>query len=137
MSFIIDWSQPNLNLYIESDLCTECAFHIGLQSNKSCRIYRAVYISLLITLRSSQYSLTFILCLSQRQKVEQINKKLIYSDVPFPAQLQRTQCEWNFSALLPCNCCLLLELSTSAFLGHTFWTIEEFTSFFAPLNSLT
>ena len=36
--------------------------------------------------------------------------------------------------IVPCNCCLLPELSVSAVLAHTFWTLAEFTEFFLSLS---
>ena len=35
---------------------------------------------------------------------------------------------------VPCNCCLLLELSVSSLLAHTFWTPAEFTARFLSLS---
>jgi len=32
--------------------------------------------------------------------------------------------------IVPCTCCLLLELSFSTVLAHTLWTLTEFTAFF-------
>jgi len=32
--------------------------------------------------------------------------------------------------IVPCKCCLLLELSVSAALAHAFGTLVEFTAFF-------
>jgi len=37
--------------------------------------------------------------------------------------------------IVPCNCCLLLELSVSTVLAHTFWTLAELQHFFCPYLS--
>jgi hypothetical protein len=39
--------------------------------------------------------------------------------------------------IVPFDSCLFLELSVSAVLAQTLWTLAKFTTFFAPLNSQT
>ena len=111
--------------------------HVGLklelQSNKYCNIYSA---GTFWTdgFNIFQYSLSFLEWFKEKKK-ENIKKLILFVFFISHATTQNWIWQKCLSIMIvPCNCCLSLELSVSAALAHTFWTLAEFTDFFVLIS---
>jgi len=103
---------------------------LELQSNKSCNIYSAGTFALIF------FNILFHFETDLKKKLEIVKQKLILFVSSFS---HATTQNWIWKKCLSimiviCNCCLSLELSVSAALAHTFWTLTEFTEFFLSLS---
>jgi len=106
---------------------------LALQSNKSCNIYSA---GTFWTDSFNVFQHSLLLLDWFKDKNVRYEQKLILFMSPIPhANTQNWIWKKCLSIMIvPCNCCLSLELSVSAALAHTFWTLAEFTEFFPSFS---
>jgi len=90
----------------------------------------------MVLLIFSQHPLSKAYSDSSKPKWNILNKTII---LLIPSISHATTQNWMWMKFLwilivPCNCFLLLELTVSAALAHTFWTLAEFTAFLLSLS---
>jgi len=125
--FITDWS-PDRHI---ANLCgATYGLKAWIANKKSCSIYSAGIFVLIF------FKILYHFETDLKTKMEKVKQKLILFVSSFShANTQNWIWQKCLSIMIvPCNCCLSLELSVWSVLAHTFWTLAEFTEFFLSLS---